>query len=255
MGAMKKLLMILLASLLALPASAATLLVAAASDLGYCIDELAAAFRKEAPSAELKVSLGASGVFFAQIRNGAPFDVFLSADMAYPARLAELGAAERTTLAPYAIGRIALWTRDPRFDLAQGMAVLRDPRAARIAIANPATAPYGRAARAALERDGLWQALQPRLVIGENVAQAAQFVQSGNAQLGIVSLASLRSPRLAAVGRYYLIPDMGLAPIEQGAIVTRHGAAKPLAAQFVQFLHTPAARAVLQRNGFDLPHD
>ncbi|MFL6672023.1 MAG: molybdate ABC transporter substrate-binding protein [Massilia sp.] len=250
---MKKLLMILLASLVALPACAAPLLVAAAADLSYCIDDLAAAFRKEAPGAEIKVSTGASGNFFAQIRNGAPFDVFLSADMDYPAQLARLGAADGATLAPYAIGRIALWTVDPRFDLAQGMAALRDPRAQRIAIANPATAPYGRAAKAALERDGLWSALQPRLVIGENIAQATQFVQSGNAQLGIVSLASLHSPRLAGVGRYYLIADTGMAPIEQGAIVTRHGAGNPLAARFVRFLGSPAARSILESNGFGLP--
>lgn len=247
--------MIMLATLLAQPVRAAPVLVAAASDLAYCIDDLAAAFRKQAPGAELKVSLGASGGFFAQIRNGAPFDVFLSADMGYPAELARLGAAEQSTLAPYAVGRIALWTLDQRFDLAQGMAVLRDARVLRVAIASPATAPYGRAAQAALERDGLWQSLQPKLVVGENIAQAAQFVQSGNAQFGIVSLAALHAPRLAGVGRYYLIPDTGLAPIEQGAVVTRHGAANPLAARFVAFLGAPAARAILVRHGYGLPHD
>ncbi len=254
MAGMKKLLMIMLAMALALPARAAPLLVAAASDLAWCIDDLAAAFRQQAPQAELKVSLGASGSFFAQIRNGAPFDVFLSADMGYPRELARLGAAEPATLAPYAVGRIVLWTLDPRFDLARGMAVLRDPRVLKVAIASPATAPYGRAAEAALRRDGLWDVLQPKLVIGENVAQAAQFVQSGNAQLGIVSLAALHAPRLAGVGRYYLVPDTGLAPIEQGAVVTRHGAANPLAARFVRFLASPAARVILERNGYGLPH-
>jgi molybdate transport system substrate-binding protein len=250
---MKKLFILLLASMAALPALAAPLLVAAASDLGYCIDDLAAAFRKEAPEAELKISTGASGNFFAQIRNGAPFEVFLSADMDYPRQLAKLGAADGATLVPYAIGRIALWSSDGSIDVTQGPAVLRDARVARVAIANPATAPYGRAAKAALERDGLWAAVQPKLVIGENIAQTAQFVQSGNAQLGIVSLATLRSPRLAGVGRYYLIPDTGLAPIEQGAIVTRRGQANPLAARFVRFLGIPAARAILEKNGFGLP--
>jgi molybdate transport system substrate-binding protein len=154
---------------------------------------------------------------------------------------------------PYAVGRIALWSTDARLDLAQGLPLLRDARVTRFAIANPATAPYGRAAKAALERDGLWTAVQGKLVIGENIAQAAQFVQSGNAQLGIVSLASLHSPRLAGVGRYYLIPDAGMAPIEQGAIVTRRGQANPLAARFVRFLGSPAARAIFQRNGFGMP--
>lgn len=253
MAEMKKMLTFLLATLLALPAAAQPLLVAAASDLGYCIDELAVAFRREVPSADVKVSLGASGNFFAQIRNGAPHDVFLSADMDYPAQLGRLGVADLATLTPYAIGRIALWTIDPRFDPARGMALLRDPRIRRVAIANPDVAPYGRAAKAALARDGLLAVVAPKLVIGENVAQTAQFVQSGNAQAGIVSLATLRSPRLAGVGRHYLIPDSKIAPIEQGAIVTRRGAANPLAARFVRFLGSPAAHAILHRHGYGLP--
>jgi molybdate transport system substrate-binding protein len=237
-----------------LPAAAGTpLLVAAASDLSYCIDELGAAFARQAPQAQLKVSLGASGNFFAQIRNGAPFDVFLSADMGYPAQLARDGAADPTTLAPYALGRIALWSPDPRFDLKQGMPVLKDARLTRIAIANPEFAPYGRAAKAALEAAGVWQAVQPKLVIGENISQTVQFVQTGNAQIGIVSYASVLSPRLKGRGSYYLIPDAGMAPIEQGAVVTAHGKANPMAARFVQFLASPAARAILQRNGFGLP--
>jgi molybdate transport system substrate-binding protein len=250
---MKKLLMIILAMLLALPAAARPLLVAAASDLAYCIDDLVVAFRQQVPGAEVKVSTGASGNFYAQIRNGAPFDVFLSADMDYPRELARLGVADGKTLAPYAIGRIVLWTPDARFDPSQGLALLRDARVTRIAIGNPATAPYGRAAKAALERDGLWDAVRPRLVIGENVAQAAQFVQSGNAQVGIISLATLSAPRIAGVGRFYLIPETGLAPIEQGAIVTAHGKGHPLATRFLRFLDSPAAHAILERNGFALP--
>src|SRR5690606_2186279 len=131
----------------------------------------------EVPHAELKISTGASGVFFAQIRHGAPFHVFLSADMLYPTQLARLGAADGATLRPYALGRIVLWTMDARFDVGQGLALLRDPRMMkeikRIAIANPDTAPYGRAARDVLERDTLWQQVAPRLVIGENIVQAA----------------------------------------------------------------------------------
>lgn len=258
MFSMKKLhmlpLAVLLAWTLALPALARPLLVAAASDLGYCIDELVGAYRKTAPDAELKVSLGASGNFFAQIRNGAPFGVFLSADMDYPRQLARLGAADGATLAPYAIGRLALWSLDPQVDPARGLAALvGDPRIRRVAIANPVNAPYGRAAKAALEREGLWQAVQPKLVIGENIAQTAQFVQTGNAQIGIVSFATLRSARLAQAGRFALIAPQGLAPIEQGAIVTRAGAGNPHAAGFVRFLGSPAAQAILLRHGFALP--
>ena len=258
MASMKKLLILLLAwtlaSTFASAALARPLLVAAASDLGYCIDELVAAYRKTAPDAELKVSLGASGNFFAQIRNGAPFGVFLSADMDYPRELARLGAADGATLAPYAIGRIALWSLDPQVDPARGLAALvADRRVLRVAIANPTTAPYGRAAKAALERDGLWAAVQPKLVVGENIAQTAQFVQTGNAQVGIISFATLHATKLKGVGRHALVPNNGLAPIEQGAIVTRAGAGNPHAGGFVRFLGSPEARAILARNGFELP--
>jgi molybdate transport system substrate-binding protein len=248
----KKILFLLM--VLAMPAAyAGTLLVAAASDLVYCIDELGAAFSEEVPGAEVRVSTGASGNFFAQIKRGAPFDVFMSADMDYPRRLAREGAADPASLATYAIGRLAVWTLDARFDVGQGMRVFADRRLARVAIANPEVAPYGRAARAALVRHGVWDALQGKLVIGENIAQAAQFVQTGNAQLGIVSLATVLSPRLKGVGRYYLVPEGGIAPIEQGAIVTRHGQGNPLAARFVRFLQTGRAQAILVRSGFGLP--
>jgi molybdate transport system substrate-binding protein len=252
MAAMKKIFMVLL-GLLAVPAMAWPLLIAAASDLTYSIDDLAAAFRQQAPEAEIKISLGASGNFYAQIKNGAPFEVFLSADMDYPARLAREGAADPATLTPYAVGRLALWSLDPRFDLAQGMAVLRDPRLTRIAIANPDFAPYGRAAKAALEQQHLWEALKPKLVFGDNIAQTVQFIQTGNAQLGIVSLATLYAPRLHGVGSYYPIPEGGRAPIEQGAIVTNRGKANPLAARFVQFLGSATGRALLLRHGYGLP--
>ena len=254
MFSMKKLLILLLAWTLAGPALARPLLVAAASDLGYCIDELVAAYRKTALDVEPKVSLGASGNFFAQIRNGAPFEVFLSADMDYPRQLGKLGAADGATLVPYAIGRIALWSLDPQLDPSRGLAALvADARVKRVAIANPVTAPYGRAAKAALVRDGLWDKVQAKLVIGENIAQTAQFVQTGNAQIGLISFATLHATKLKGVGRYALVPSTGLSPIEQGAIVTGAGAGNPHAAGFVRFLASPEARAILARNGFSLP--
>ena len=249
---MKKLLTLLLA-LVSAPAAAGTLMLAAASDLATTIDELAAAFEREVPGTVVKVSVGASGNFFAQIKSGAPFDVFLSADMAYPAQLASEGAAEGATLAPYALGRVAIWSRDARFDLTQGMAVFRDARLARVAIANPDVAPYGRAARDALQAAGVWDAIKGKLVIGENVAQTAQFVQTGNAQLGMVSYATVMAARNQGVGSYYLVPQAGLKPIEQGAIITRHGKNNPLAPQFMRFLQSPPARAILQRHGFGAP--
>lgn len=254
---MKKSLLILVASLaaLVLPAHADTLTVAAASDLTHSIDELAAAFAQQVPGAQLRTSLGSSGNFYAQIKNGAPFDVFLSADMKYPAQLAREGAADHATLAKYAVGRIVLWSVDHRFDLSQGMRVLNDPRLERFAIANPEVAPYGRAAEAALMALGFWDTIKPKLVLGENVAQTAQFIQTGNAQIGVVSYATVLAPKVKGSGSYYLIPDDGVPPIDQGAIITRHGAANPLAPRFMQFLQSPAARAILLRHGFSLPRE
>lgn len=255
MAQMKKITLLLLA-LLALPlARADTLLVAAASDLTYCIDELGAAFGKQVPGAQLKVSLGSSGNFFAQIKHGAPYDVFMSADMSYPARLAQEGVADGATLAPYALGRIALWSLDARFNLAQGMQVLKDPRITRIAIANPEFAPYGRAARAALQHNGLWDTLKDKLVFGENISQTAQFVQTGNAQVGIVSGATLSSPRIKGMGSRYMIAETDTPPIEQGAIVTQHGKTNALAPLFMRFLRSQAARDIFARSGFALPRE
>jgi molybdate transport system substrate-binding protein len=143
---------------------------------------------------------------------------------------------------------------DPQIDPNRGLAALiADERVKRFAIANPVTAPYGRAAKAALVRDGLWDQVQHKLVIGENIAQTAQFVQTGNAQVGIISFATLHATKLKGVGRYALVPVNGLAPIEQGAVVTRAGAANPHAAGFIRFLGSPEARAILARNGFSLP--
>jgi molybdate transport system substrate-binding protein len=252
---MKKPLTLLLALCAALStgaASAQTVMVAAASDLTYCIDELAAAFRKEAPGTDVKVTLGASGNFFAQIKNGAPYDVFLSADTRYPSQLASEGAANAATLTTYAIGRVALWSMDPRFDLSQGMRVLADARVTKVAIANPDVAPYGRAAKAALLQHGFWDTIKDKLVIGENVAQTAQFVQTGNAQVGLVSYATVLAPKVKGKGSYYLVPEGG-APIGQGGIVTKHGSGNAQAARFLQFLQSQAAREILVRHGFGLP--
>ncbi|MGZ3183981.1 MAG: molybdate ABC transporter substrate-binding protein [Telluria sp.] len=245
-----KTLFALLAALLSLAVHAEPLMIAAAADLAYCMDDLTAAFRAQAPGAEVKVSAGASGTLFAQVKNGAPFDVFMSADMSYAARLAQEGGADPASLFHYATGRLAVWTLDPAADLKAGLPALAERRFARIAIANPDVAPYGRAARLALERAGLWARLQPRLVIGENITQTAQFVQTGNAQAGLVSLSSLMAPKLKGQGSYALVAG---AEIEQGAVVTRHGQANPLAAQWMRFLRSPAARAVFARFGFAAP--
>src|SRR5690349_11438298 len=170
---------------LVLPAFAQqTLTIAAAADLQPVMTEIAARFERQSGTS-VKLSFGSSGNFFAQIQNGAPFDLFFSADEEYPARLQTAGLIERGSLYSYATGKIALWA-PANVDLRKGLPVLTEAAVTKIAIANPEHAPYGRAAEAALRKSNLWNSISSKLVFGENVAQTAQFVQSGNADVGIV---------------------------------------------------------------------
>ena len=242
-----KILITLLLAALAGSAMAGQLTVAAASDLAYSMDELGKGFRKLEPKVTLKVSTGASGSLFAQVKNGAPFDVFMSADMAYPARLAREGAADGATLVQYATGQLALWTSAPGVDPSRGLGVLRDPRIRRIAIANPELAPYGSAAKQALLAAGLWDILLPKLVIGENVTQAVQFAHTGNAQAALVSMSAIGAPQLRKVGRNAVVTG---ATVQQGAVVTRRGKSNPLAARWMAYLKSDSARSILARHGF-----
>lgn len=239
------------------PAPAQTkesLSIAAASDLIYCLEDLNAAFRQANPGVSLRVATGSSGNFFAQIKHGAPFDVFLSADLDYPKALVRAGLADSSSLTRYAIGRLVLWTVRPEIEVKRGLAVLREAQVHKVAIANPEHAPYGRAAKAALEQAQLWREVQPKLVIGENIAQAAQFVQSGSVAAGIVALSLVLSPRLAKVGTYFEIPETSQLRLEQGAILTQRGASNPVARKYIEFLRSAGARAIFNRYGFRLPN-
>jgi molybdate transport system substrate-binding protein len=239
------------AALVARPvnARAQTLKVAAASDLQFAMPALAAQFEKDA-GAGVNVTFGSSGNFFTQIQNGAPFDVFLSADVNYPRQLEAAGLAERGSVV-YARGRIVLWARNDRaLDLTRGLTVLGDAGVARVAIANPAHAPYGRAAVAAMERAGVYAGVRGKLVLGENISQAAQFAQSGNADAAIVALSLALAPAMKEAGHYVDIPAGSYPPIEQGAAVLRASGQKALAARFVAFLSQPKAVAILESFGF-----
>ncbi len=227
--------------------------VAAASDLQSVLPELAARFDRDA-DAHVNVSYGSSGAFFAQIQNGAPFDVFLSADVQYPRQLADSGHALADSLYEYATGRIVLWTRrDTGIDVGRGLTTLLDPRVKRIAIANPTHAPYGRAAVAALEHEHVYSAVQSKLVLGENISQAAQFVDSGNAEVGILALSLALAPPLNLHGAYYRIPAAAHPPIEQAAVVLSASRNKDLARRFLDLLRRPDIRVLLDRFGFVAP--
>ncbi len=226
------------------------LTIAAASDLQSVLPQLAARFEQEAAT-RVALTFGSSGNFFTQIQNGAPFDVFLSADVDYPRRLASAGLAEPGSIRPYATGRLVLYASSQGgVDPSKGLAVLADPRVRRVAIANPEHAPYGRAAVAALTHDGLYDRVRGKLVLGENISQAAQFVQSGNAEVGLLALSLALSPALRASGRYIEVPDTFYPTIEQAAVIVRASASKDAAKQFLTFLGRPDTVRDLRAAGF-----
>ena len=225
--------------------------IAAAADLKFAMDEIVTGFKLNRPGNDVEIIYGSSGKFQTQIRQGAPYDLFFSADIAYPRELAKMGLASSAVM-PYATGRIVLWSNS--MDATHmTLADLTSPKIIRIAIANPKHAPYGKRAEEALRASGLWEKVQSKLVFGENIAHTAQFVQTGNAQMGIIALSLALSPELAKKGGYYLIPDKLHGPLEQGYIITRRAAAKPLARDFAIFINSKAARSVMTRYGFVLP--
>ncbi len=242
----------LLASLLfAATAHAEKVTIAAAADLKFAMDEIVATFRQAHPADEVDVIYGSSGKFHTQIRQAAPYDLYFSADIAYPRELAKAGLAA-SAVQPYAVGRIVLWSA--RLDARQmTLASLADPGITRIAIANPKHAPYGKRAEEALRAAGLWEKVEPKLVYGESIAHTAQFVQTGNAQVGIIALALALSPEMARRGGYWLIPDKLHEPLEQGFVISKRAAGNALARRFADYMGSQAARAVMTRYGFVLP--
>jgi molybdate transport system substrate-binding protein len=227
--------------------------VAAASDLRFAMGELAENFETQARM-KVNVTYGSSGNFFSQIQNGAPFDLFFSADIEYPRRLEAAGLAEPDTLYKYAVGQIVIWMPpDAKVDLSKlGWKALLDASVQKIAIANPEHAPYGRAAVAALQRAGIYESVKAKLVYGENISQAAQFVQSGNAQAGIIALSLAISPALKDGKRWEIPAEMHPA-IEQGAIILKDARNKNAARAFLEFVKSTAGRSILAKCGFTLP--
>ena len=249
-----KLIIVLLAALFAGSyARAQAVNVAAAADLKFAMAELAAQFEK-ASGAKLDVTYGSSGNFLTQIENGAPFDLFFSADSEYPKKLEAAGLAEPGTLREYAVGRIVIWTpSDNEINAAiDGWKRLLAQRVKKIAIANPEHAPYGRAAVAAIKKAGIYEQVKGKLIYGENISQAAEFVQSGNAQAGIVALSLALSPAMKN-GNRWEIPADSYPPIKQAVIVLKASKNKDASRRFLEFVDGPQGREILQRFGFSVP--
>ncbi len=222
--------------------------IAAASDLKFAMDDLVTTFQRDHPTDAIHVIYGSSGKFSTQIQQGAPFDLFFSADISYPRALATAGLTTSNPT-PYATGRIVLWSAT--IDASKlSMRDLADARYDRIAVANPEHAPYGKRAVQALHASGVWKQVKDRLVYGENIAQTAQFVQTGNAKIGIIALSLALNPAFASKGGYAVIPDTLYQPLVQGYVITRRAASNPLATGFARFVDSPAAKKILQHYGF-----
>lgn len=236
--------------------------VAAAANLVYALEALNAAFlssenplSKVGEPTTLTSTTGASGTLVAQIRHGAPFDLFLSADLDYPQALVASGHADASSLLTFATGRLVLWTTRPgaAITLASIAGTVGDPAVKKLAVANHDTAPYGRAALQALDRLRLASVAQPKLVTGENITQTAQFVETGAADAGFVALSLVLSPKLKDRGRWLEVPATLHAPLAHGAVLTTRGAANPAAARYLAFLRTEPAKKILRDFGYAVP--
>ena len=226
--------------------------MAAASDLKFALDEIIARLARRDPSTRVEAAYGSSGNFHAQLRQRAPFDLFLSADAEYPRALVTSGLGHERDLFTYAVGRLVVWVpkQSPlRIEHDHLGALLL---ARRIAIANPRHAPYGRAAEAVLRGAGLWGRVQPHLVLGENVAQAAQFVQSGAADAGLVARSLAVAPAMRTSGRYWEIPSSEHAALVQGGLVLPWASSREAALRVRDYLLGSDGRQILQASGFDL---
>ncbi len=227
--------------------------IAAASDLNFAFKELVTEYEKTT-SNHVKLSLGSSGNFYAQIQNGAPFDLYFSADIGYPRKLEEAGLTVPGSIYPYAVGQIVLWAgKDSHLDLSKGLEILREPTIKKIAIANPKHAPYGRAAVAAMEYFKVYDQVKDKLILGENISQAAQFIESGACDAGIIALSLALAPAMKAAGQYWEIPAVAHPPLEQGAVILKESKNPEAARQFLEFIKSHHGQEIMKRYGFTLP--
>ena len=227
--------------------------VAAAADLQFAMQDIATRFEKESGKA-VKVVYGSSGNFFQQIQNGGPFDLFFSANLDYAKKLETAGLTEPGSLYQYATGKIVLWVpTESKIDVNRGLSALLGPAVRKIAIANPQHAPYGQAAVAAMKKENVYDHVANKLVMGENISQAASFAASGSADVGIIALSLAVSPNMKEKGRYAEVPTADYPPIEQGCVILKSSTQKDVARAFLEFVKTPAVAEILRSYGFGVP--
>lgn len=231
------------------PAKAEDVLVAVAANFADAAEDLAVKYG-EVSGNKVLVTTGATGKLYAQIKEGAPFQVLLSADARTPKQLGDEQAAVAGSAFTYAIGKLALWSADAKRVGTDGAAALSADDVKHVAIANPELAPYGVAAQEALQSLGLWDKLQPKFVMGENIGQAHSMVASGNAELGFVAYSALLNPKKPAGGSHWVVPQESFKPIKQDAILLNAGVESAAARGFLEFLKSPEARALIESYGY-----
>jgi molybdate transport system substrate-binding protein len=234
-------------------ASAEELAIAAASALNWAMKEAVAKFETTS-GAKVNLSVGSSGNLYSQITNSVPFDLYFSSDIGYPKKLEEAGMTAPGTLYRYAVGRLVLWVpKESRLDIEKGMELLRNSGINKVAIPNPKHAPYGRAAVSALTHFQIYDAVKDKLAVAENTAQAAKFVESGAADVGIIALSLALSPTMKGAGRYWEVPPDSYPAIEQGAVILKDSKKQHLAKQFLEFVQGNEGQEIMRRYGFTLP--
>lgn len=232
--------------------AAQSITVAAAADLQFAMQDVAAQFQKQTGK-EVKLIYGSSGNFFQQLQNGAPFDMFFSANLDYPKKLESAGLIEPGSYYEYAKGKIAVWIlKDSTLDVSSGIHSLLNPSIKKIAVANPQHAPYGQAAVAAMQKEGIYDKVKDKLVLGENISQTASFVMSGSADVGVVALSLALSPNMKDKGRYFEVPAGDYPAIQQACVILGSSKNRDTAKQFLSFIKTAAAADTLKRYGFDV---
>ena len=226
--------------------------VAAAADLQAAMQDVATHFQRDTGK-QVNLIFGSSGSFFQQIQNGAPFDMFFSANLDYPKKLDDAGLVEPATYYQYARGRIVIWVpRESKINLNLGLKALLESGVQKIAIANPQHAPYGQAAVSAMQKEGVYDKVKDKLVFGENISQTASFVVSGSADVGIVALSLALSPNMKERGGYTEIPTDEYPPIDQACVILKSSKNKETAHQFLSYIKSPVVADVLARYGFDV---
>lgn len=226
--------------------------IAAAADLQYAMQDITTRFQNE-NGKTVKVIYGSSGNFFQQLQNGAPFDMFFSANLDYPKKLEAAGLTEPGSYYEYAKGKIVVWVRnDSKINLNSGLKALLNPSVNKIAIANPLHAPYGQAAVSAMQKEGIYEKVKDKFVLGENISQTASLIVSGAADIGVLALSLASSPNMKGKGRYAEIPSDQYPPIVQASVILRSSKNKAVAQQFLSYMKSPAIANLLKQYGFDV---